>query len=89
MTRFWRFLLRKALPADSLTGLSYAVFGLGDSSYQRFNFPAKKLHKRLAQVIILMFACKPTKVQKLIDIITSTYLELVGWYSSMSCRPRR
>ncbi|KAI9205118.1 uncharacterized protein BJ171DRAFT_503040 [Polychytrium aggregatum] len=50
MKRFWKFLLRKNLPADSLAGLKFAVFGLGDSSYQRFNFPAKKLYKRLIQL---------------------------------------
>lgn len=31
MRAFWRFLLRKNLPADSLSGLSFAAFGLGDS----------------------------------------------------------
>lgn len=31
MKRFWRFLLRKNLPADSLCGVMHAVFGLGDS----------------------------------------------------------
>lgn len=31
MCAFWRFLLRKNLPADSLSGLSFAAFGLGDS----------------------------------------------------------
>ncbi|KAJ3415526.1 NADPH-dependent diflavin oxidoreductase 1 [Chytridiales sp. JEL 0842] len=50
MKQFWKFLLRKALPLDSLTEMKYAVFGLGDSSYLRFNFPAKKLFKRLAQL---------------------------------------
>lgn len=28
----------------------YAVLGLGDSSYVRFNFAAKRLNKRLAQL---------------------------------------
>lgn len=32
MRRFWRFLLRKNLPADSLCKMKMAVFGLGDSS---------------------------------------------------------
>ncbi|KAI9336219.1 hypothetical protein DFJ73DRAFT_850762 [Zopfochytrium polystomum] len=50
MRKFWRFLLRKSLPRDSLTSLRYAVFGLGDSSYPRFNFPAKKLFKRIQQL---------------------------------------
>lgn len=50
MKMFWRFLMRKNLPADSLSSLHYAVLGLGDSSYQKFNFVAKKLHKRLEQL---------------------------------------
>uniref|UniRef100_A0A8C2DH29 NADPH-dependent diflavin oxidoreductase 1 n=1 Tax=Cyprinus carpio TaxID=7962 RepID=A0A8C2DH29_CYPCA len=47
MKKFWRFLFRKSLPADSLCRLDCAVLGLGDSSYPKFNFVAKKLHKRL------------------------------------------
>ena len=31
MRHLWRFLLRKSLPPDSLSSLSAAVFGLGDS----------------------------------------------------------
>lgn len=50
MKKFWKFLLRKSLPADSLTSLKFAVIGLGDSSYLKFNFVAKKLHKRLVQL---------------------------------------
>uniref|UniRef100_A0AAY4EG73 NADPH-dependent diflavin oxidoreductase 1 n=1 Tax=Denticeps clupeoides TaxID=299321 RepID=A0AAY4EG73_9TELE len=50
MKNFWRFLFRKSLPADSLCRLDYAVLGLGDSSYPKFNFVAKKLHKRLLQL---------------------------------------
>ncbi|KAK9739576.1 Insect cuticle protein [Popillia japonica] len=50
MKNFWRFLLRKNLAKDSLTNLRYAVLGLGDSSYVRFNFAAKRLHKRLMQL---------------------------------------
>ncbi|KAJ3041224.1 NADPH-dependent diflavin oxidoreductase 1 [Rhizophlyctis rosea] len=50
MKKFWKFLLRKTHPEDILQQLRFAVFGLGDSSYQRFNFPAKKLHKRLLQL---------------------------------------
>ena len=34
---FWKFLLRKSLPPDSLSGLQYAVFGLGDSGYPKYN----------------------------------------------------
>ncbi|ORY01302.1 riboflavin synthase domain-like protein [Basidiobolus meristosporus CBS 931.73] len=50
MKKFWKFLLRKALPRDILEQLEYTVFGLGDSSYQKFNFPSKKLYKRLGQL---------------------------------------
>lgn len=50
MKKFWRFLLRKNLPANSLQNLRYGVLGLGDSSYQKYNFAAKKLNRRLAQL---------------------------------------
>lgn len=50
MKRFWKFLLRKSLPVDSLGGVTFAVLGLGDSSYVKFNFVAKKLQKRLLQL---------------------------------------
>ncbi|XP_077778376.1 NADPH-dependent diflavin oxidoreductase 1-like isoform X1 [Podarcis muralis] len=50
MKNFWRFLFRKNLPLTSLSRLDYAVLGLGDSSYPKFNFVAKKLHKRLRQL---------------------------------------
>eukprot|EP00198_Chlamydomonas_reinhardtii_P004798 XP_001694134.1 NADPH-dependent flavin reductase [Chlamydomonas reinhardtii] len=47
MRRFWRFLLRKSLPPDSLAGLRFGVFGLGDSGYPQYNVMAKKLDRRL------------------------------------------
>ncbi|VDI53148.1 NADPH-ferrihemoprotein reductase [Mytilus galloprovincialis] len=50
MKLFWRFILRKNLPVNSLSQLSYAMLGLGDSAYQKFNFVAKKLYKRLQQL---------------------------------------
>lgn len=50
MRNFWRFIFRKSLPAGSLCQLDCAVLGLGDSSYPKFNFVAKKLHKRLQQL---------------------------------------
>lgn len=50
MRTFWRFLLRKNLPVNSLCGLNFAVLGLGDSSYVKFNFVAKRLNKRLQQL---------------------------------------
>ncbi|KAG7221222.1 hypothetical protein INR49_017439 [Caranx melampygus] len=50
MKNFWKFLFRKSLPLGSLSRLDCAVLGLGDSSYPKFNFVAKKLHKRLLQL---------------------------------------
>ncbi|XP_063992176.1 NADPH-dependent diflavin oxidoreductase 1 isoform X2 [Diachasmimorpha longicaudata] len=50
MTNFWRFLLRKSHPQTLLKNLKYAVLGLGDSSYEKYNFAAKKLNKRLSQL---------------------------------------
>ncbi len=48
MRPFWSFLLRKSLPPDSLAGASFAVFGLGDSGYAKYNVVAKRLDARLA-----------------------------------------
>ncbi|CAG0894050.1 unnamed protein product [Cyprideis torosa] len=50
MKNFWKFLLRKNLPPGSLSSTAFAVLGLGDSSYDRFNFAAKRLHRRLLQL---------------------------------------
>ncbi|RAH56800.1 hypothetical protein BO85DRAFT_373724 [Aspergillus piperis CBS 112811] len=47
---FWRSLLLKRLPGDFLDGVRFASFGLGDSSYPKFNWAARKLHKRLLQL---------------------------------------
>ncbi|KAL1138647.1 hypothetical protein AAG570_008709 [Ranatra chinensis] len=47
MKNFWRYLLRKSLPSNSLSEMKFAVVGLGDSSYVKFNYAAKKLYKRL------------------------------------------
>lgn len=50
MKTFWQFLLRRDLPPHSLAELTHACFGLGDSSYPKFNFAAKRLHRRLEQL---------------------------------------
>ncbi|KAH8397387.1 hypothetical protein KR222_001544 [Zaprionus bogoriensis] len=47
MKQAWRFLLKRSLPSNSLEQLQFACLGLGDSSYSKFNYAAKKLHKRL------------------------------------------
>jgi len=40
-------LLRSDLPPDLFEDLQFAVFGLGDTSYEKFCWPAKKLFRRL------------------------------------------
>ncbi|KAG8686045.1 NAPDH-dependent diflavin reductase [Ceratobasidium sp. 394] len=47
MTPLWRALLRAELPSDLFEEMDFAVLGLGDSSYQRFNWAAKRLQRRL------------------------------------------
>lgn len=50
MKAFWTFLLQRSLSPQWLEKTHYAVFGLGDSGYQKYNFVAKKLDKRLADL---------------------------------------
>lgn len=50
MKQFWQALRRKDLPLTYLQNMKYAVFGLGDSSYEQFNYPAKRLFRRLQQL---------------------------------------
>ncbi|CAE6516267.1 unnamed protein product [Rhizoctonia solani] len=47
MTALWNALLRAELPPDLFEDMEFAVLGLGDSSYQRFNWAAKRLQRRL------------------------------------------
>lgn len=47
---YWTFLRRADLAADSLRRVRFGVFGLGDSSYPKYNFAAKKLFRRLEQL---------------------------------------
>lgn len=50
MVTFWRFLLIKDLPTDSLSKVKFTLFGLGDSSYSKFNYAGRKLRSRLLQL---------------------------------------
>jgi sulfite reductase alpha subunit-like flavoprotein len=48
--RFWKTLLSSALKPGLLKKLRFATFGLGDSSYARFNTAHRMLHGRLLQL---------------------------------------
>ncbi len=47
MTPFWHMLLRSDLPGDLFEDLTFTVFGLGDTAYEKFCLPAKNLRRRL------------------------------------------
>lgn len=46
--KLWRDLCRKTQVPN--IPIEYAVVGLGDSSYEYYNYPGKKLHRRLQQL---------------------------------------
>ena len=46
----WRRLSSRSLPKDCLCNMRFAVFGLGDSGYAKYNATARKLHARLLQL---------------------------------------
>ncbi|KAL0486809.1 ndor1 [Acrasis kona] len=50
MTKFMRLILKRSLPQDLFSQMNMTVFGLGDSTYSKFNFVAKKLRNRLIQL---------------------------------------
>ena len=43
----WNALLHPDLPPDFLEDVRYAAFGLGDSSYPKYNWVAKKFTRRM------------------------------------------
>lgn len=50
MRRFWQFIRRSDLPPSVLSSMKYAVFGLGDRSYVKFNAAARRLVARLCDL---------------------------------------
>lgn len=48
--KFMKFLLKKKLPNDLLNHIAFTTFGIGDSSYPKFNYAIKKIHARLLQL---------------------------------------
>lgn len=59
MKKFFNFIRRRDLPNDCLLNLSFAVYGLGDSSYSKFNHVSKILFNRLKE-------CGSTPIQELV-----------------------
>jgi len=49
-TAIWTMLLRSDLPHDLFEDIDFAVFGLGDTAYEKFCWPAKLLSRRLASL---------------------------------------
>jgi sulfite reductase alpha subunit-like flavoprotein len=50
MQALWHALLDSSLPSGSDPCAKVGIFGVGDSSYECFNFAARKLHRRLQQL---------------------------------------
>lgn len=50
MRKFWGFIRRSDLPESILADLKFAVFGLGDRAYVKFNAAARKLCTRLVDL---------------------------------------
>lgn len=42
--------MRRSIPEDFFGSIKFSTIGLGDSSYDQYNFIAKKLHKRIIQL---------------------------------------
>jgi|EP00945_MAST-04E_sp_MAST-4E-sp1_P006819 sulfite reductase alpha subunit-like flavoprotein len=50
MVEFWKFIRKRNLPATALSNVLFTVFGMGDSSYAKYNAVARKLHVRMKQL---------------------------------------
>lgn len=50
MMKFWKAIMNRNLPANTFETMTFAVFGLGDSTYENFNVVARKLSVRLKQL---------------------------------------
>jgi sulfite reductase alpha subunit-like flavoprotein len=79
MRHFWRYLMRKNLRL-SLKHLRFSVLGLGDSSYPKFNFVCKKLHRRLLQLGAVEFCARGLADDQDTNGVDDT---LVPWMDSM------
>ncbi|KAH9904122.1 riboflavin synthase domain-like protein [Xylariomycetidae sp. FL2044] len=71
---FWKSLLRKRLPPRCLANLNFTTFGLGDSSYSKYNWAVRKLHKRLEQLGATEFFPRGEADEQHDDGIDGTFL---------------
>ncbi|KAI1770243.1 riboflavin synthase domain-like protein [Hypoxylon cercidicola] len=72
--KFWKSLLRKRLPPTCLQSVNFTTFGLGDSSYSKYNWAARKLHKRLEQLGATEFYPRGEADERHEDGIDGTFL---------------
>lgn len=73
--RFWKFMLKKKLPHDLLNHIIFTSFGLGDSSYPKFNWAIKKLHNRLLQLGAVEFSKRAEGDEQSSQGIDGYYIE--------------
>ncbi|KAI0171773.1 riboflavin synthase domain-like protein [Hypoxylon sp. FL1284] len=78
--KFWKSLLRKRLPPTCLQSVNFTTFGLGDSSYSKFNWAVRKLHKRLEQLGATEFYPRGEADERHEDGIDGTFLD---WAQSL------
>ena len=64
---FWRYLLRKDLDRQWLEGIHHAVFGLGDSGYQKYN--VRLFSVELSLLIIIICCHQYDNVCRIVEII--------------------
>ncbi|KAI1470638.1 riboflavin synthase domain-like protein [Daldinia caldariorum] len=72
--KFWKSLLRKRLPPNCLQQVNFTTFGLGDSSYSKYNWAVRKLHKRLEQLGATEFFPRGEADERHQDGIDGTFL---------------
>ncbi|KAI1491468.1 riboflavin synthase domain-like protein [Biscogniauxia mediterranea] len=78
--KFWKSLLRKRLPPGCLRNLNFTTFGLGDSSYSKYNWAVRKLHKRLEQLGAIEFFPRGEADERHEDGIDTAFLP---WSTSL------
>lgn len=76
----WKNLLRKRLRPGCLSTVKFTIFGLGDSSYPKFNWAARKLQRRLVQLGASEFFASGEGDERHDDGIDSIYLP---WHQTL------